>query len=483
MTNPLPSTLAVAFWSLLFLLSLSSRPVFGLTEDKIAAFHSKIASELQAAKIRGAAYAFRGPGMDGPVLGAYGLTASSDDSPPMETDTAFQLASLSKPFTGAAVGTLLEQGLLSSLDDDICNVFNDTGPTLADGSVNTACRNPAYPDIPVTWRMIVTHRSSMVRGLPRAAGDVEVSYGPTGVNYIVEVAGNPTCPIDDVVQFYEDLLVDKDTETTVGQSDGYNVHWYSLAEQDVGGIWNASYPPGQREEYSNVAVGYIAALVEHLTEQAFPDYAQDNVFAVVGMNQTAWFHTDLSNDTIVAMPTYPYDDATESWTDVGHYCWANYADGQLHSSIQDLAAYADLLVDSYGVGTLWSNETAWEYVFGCQAEDETGTRISEQDCEFALSWGYLNNEKKATMGWPHPFEQLDWTNGMVHDGSEFGIATDAFILPEAKSYSIILFSTEGVDVDYFVEGIIHEGMSSLLDMGAPAGSPVVLMVVLWSLFN
>jgi len=62
--------------------------------------------------------------------------------------TVYMLASISKTFAATAIMQLWEKNLLD-LDDDV----NEYLPFNV--------RNPNYPDIPITFRMILTHRSSI----------------------------------------------------------------------------------------------------------------------------------------------------------------------------------------------------------------------------------------------------------------------------------------------------------------------------------
>jgi CubicO group peptidase (beta-lactamase class C family) len=413
--------------------------------------------------------------MDAPLLGTYGQVSSSSDAAPVDVDTPFMLASISKTFAGATVAVLVDQGLLS-LDDDICNV---TGGVMIDKKLNTACRNPAYPDTNVTWRMLLTHRSSLTMiDLPDVGENTSAVVGPSGVGVNLgynEVVGNPACPLEDSVQFFEDLLVDKPTETTVGNL-GYSVNWYDLAEEMFGGMWNATYPPGAFHSYSNVGVAYIASLIERLTGEKFEKFSAANVFAPAGMNRTAWFLRDLPNGTVAAAPVY-YDFFSDTWVDIGHYCYINFASGQLYSSIHDMATYADLML-SYGVGTLWSNNTAMEHVFGCQERNWLGELMSDDslECQQALSWFHLSNAMKfvpdddSIAEWEMPeIEALDWTNGITHNGYDSGVSTDAVILPESDSYVIVLLNTDGADQSYFSKVITLEGMA-LLNGKPPVGT-------------
>ena len=67
---------------------------------------------------------------------------------PIRQDDVNYIASISKTFVATAIMQLVERGKLS-LDDDVNNYL--------DFSV----RNPSYPDVPITVRMLLTHRSSL----------------------------------------------------------------------------------------------------------------------------------------------------------------------------------------------------------------------------------------------------------------------------------------------------------------------------------
>ena len=79
--------------------------------------------------------------------GAYGY-ASIEQNKPVGDSTIFHIASISKLLTGTALMQLWEEGLFD-LDDDINNYLP------------FEIRNPNYPDDPITFRMLLTHTSSI----------------------------------------------------------------------------------------------------------------------------------------------------------------------------------------------------------------------------------------------------------------------------------------------------------------------------------
>jgi CubicO group peptidase (beta-lactamase class C family) len=409
-------------------------------------------------------------GMEKPLLGWYGQVSASADSDPVDGDTAFMLASVSKPFIGAAIAALVDQGQID-LDDDICNVTG--GEWLPNGEINWECRNPWFPETNVTWRMLITHRSSLNTNVPDVDNNTSAEYGPVGVNLGFDVVGNPSCPLEDTQQFFQDLFLNKTTETTVGNI-GYTLNWFELAEDVMGGVWNYTHGPGEMNMYSNIATSYIASLIEKLTGETFDQFCKKNVFAKAGMNNTAWFRRDLPPNTVQAVPVYPYDEEIGTWEDVGHYCFITYASGGLYSTIRDLSAYAELML-SYGIGTLWSNNTAMEHAFGCQEKDELDKMLPDDslECYNGLGWFHLSNATRddlssGALSDELILKELDWTNGIAHEGSDTGVATEFMILPAAKTYAIVLLNTEGADQNYFMKVVTMEGMA-LLNGDPPFG--------------
>ena len=79
--------------------------------------------------------------------GAFG-TKNIDQGTQIGTDDMFRIASISKSFTATALMQLYEQGKFG-LDDDVSPALGIT------------VRNPNYPDVPITYRMLLTHTSSL----------------------------------------------------------------------------------------------------------------------------------------------------------------------------------------------------------------------------------------------------------------------------------------------------------------------------------
>jgi CubicO group peptidase (beta-lactamase class C family) len=371
------------------------------------------------------------------------------------------LASVSKVFTGSAVATLLEQGIISSLDDDICDALPDSWKS---GNNLSACRNPHFPETIITWRMLVTHQSSLMRDVPSVTIDGEsvlAHYGPANFMYFYGPAyGNPTCPIDDLQNFFHAILTPDNVTTKVG---GGDIDWYNvtLAATDGVGAWSNS-TPGSVWEYSNFAVTYLAALIELKTNQSFPSFCHAALFDKLQMSNTARFREDLPPTTLQAHPQSPDEE------DVGFYCFLDYASGQLYSTANDLAKFASTMLTKGVADNLWSDDVG-NLLFSCQEQDASGNAVPASECSNGISWFLLDNSKKESNDTEYqalqPFAKYDWTGGATHEGVDYGVATRIVVLPAANVYLVVLNNIAFLD---------KSGPSLILDAIAgtrPAAAP------------
>jgi len=161
----------------------------------------------------------------------YGL-ANLEFDIPISPATVFDIASVSKQFTGFAVSTLIQQGKISP-DDDIHKYLPDV---------------PQF-NKPITIRNLIHHTSGL-RDWPaglHAAGwrwDEAFSY-------------------DDIMR-----MVSK--------------------QRDL------DFEPGSQYSYSNTGYNLLAAIVAKVSGKTFPDYVAENIFKPLGMNSSQVLN-DYSN--------------------------------------------------------------------------------------------------------------------------------------------------------------------------------------------
>ena len=162
--------------------------------------------------------------------GAIGFCDPADKQPIRE-DTVFQLASVSKQFTAAAVMLTVRKGLLS-LEDRIVKFF----PEL-----------DAYKD--VTVRHLLNHTG----GIPDYFEDADWFIG-------IWKEENRVPKNDEIVRF--------------------------LCETKL----KPSFAPGERFSYSNTGYNLLALLVERLSGVPYEEFLQKNIFEPAGMTSTYCCH-------------------------------------------------------------------------------------------------------------------------------------------------------------------------------------------------
>ncbi len=143
---------------------------------------------------------------------------------PVTPTTVFDIASVSKQFTGFAISTLIQEGKISP-DDDI---------------------HKYLPDVPqfgktITIRHLIHHTSGL-RDWPEA----------------LHAAGwrwNEAFNYDDIMR-----MVKK--------------------QRDL------DFDPGSRYQYSNTGYNLLAAIVAKVTGKTFPDWVAENIFKPLGMNSS-----------------------------------------------------------------------------------------------------------------------------------------------------------------------------------------------------
>lgn len=159
----------------------------------------------------------------------YGYS-SLNDKKKVEDDTIYRIASISKVIIGLAASKLVEDGLLD-FDKDISNYLG------------YKVRNPKFPDVPITTKHLLSHKSSITNGLEDYS--IEIGYnGVNGHNYFVSL---------------EDLLTNPNSKY-------YTDKTYS------------DYPPGEKYIYSNFGTGIVACIIEKVSGKLFTDFVEEIFF-------------------------------------------------------------------------------------------------------------------------------------------------------------------------------------------------------------
>ena len=189
---------------------------------------------------------------------------------PMERDTIFRIASMTKPVTSVAALMLMEQGRLA-LSDPITK----WAPEFSDMAV---LRDPASP-LEDTYRAsrditiddLLTHRSGLAYDFT-AVGPLASAYRRTLRNTF-------------------DRAQDPDV-------------WM----QRLGAL-PLSYPPGDRFHYSH-ATDVLGFIVGRVVGQPFREFLRERIFVPLGMSDTDFYVPRTKHDRMAA--AYRYDPETRS---------------------------------------------------------------------------------------------------------------------------------------------------------------------------
>jgi CubicO group peptidase (beta-lactamase class C family) len=211
----------------------------------------------------------------------------------MTPDKLQNIGSISKTFVGTAVMQLRDQGALQ-LDDNI------------DKHLDFSVCNPNHANSQITFRHLMTHRSSIEDGsaYARAYGcrDSPISIRDWIKGYLI--AGGA---------FYNPKE---------------NFH---------------PWAPGEKGKYNNVAFGLLAYLVEVISGLPFSEYCRRRIFEPLGMNETSWYLSDIN----LAHHAIPY-----SYTSRGAVrgpSWGGIAPGVIGGSKETMVA------DGYAPNCLYNH--------------------------------------------------------------------------------------------------------------------------------
>ncbi|MFT7614553.1 MAG: CubicO group peptidase (beta-lactamase class C family) [Parvicellaceae bacterium] len=334
---------------------------------------------------------------DGEVvwMKSYGFSnvATSELATPQ---TPYMLASVSKTFTATAVMQCVEDGLID-LDADI------------DIYLPFSTRNPAHLSTPITTRMLLTHTSSV------QDASVVDNYYAYGTDPIISLAN--------VSQQY-----------------------FAAAGSDFSAANFLAGQPGTVYEYSNMGNALAAYVVEAVTATLFYEYCDANIFDRLCMPNTSWRLSDYDTNDLAK----PYKYAASVFTPYQHYTFADYPNGGLRTSVEDLANYLIM----YQQNGIFNGDTLLQ-------PSTVSTMLSFQvpaiEATQGISW-------YQDVFYPDGVTAADfWT----HNGGESGVSSDVVLYPAFNAAVAVITNGEG-DAAYIADALLGEA-ETLLSTGV--GNP------------
>ena len=171
----------------------------------------------------------------------------------------YKIGSINKCFTATALLQLCEQGKFE-LDDDV-NKF-----------LPFSLRNPYYPNKSITFRLLLLHQSSLLRG-----GDFYYSHVLNDLEQQLGVS-------NESLQAYPDWLDDVFLS-------------YPSNDSEVWGTW----APGEKKyqlAYSNLGYDLLGYLIEIISNQSIDKFFQNNIFEPLNMTNTHYTYQSYSPDRL-----------------------------------------------------------------------------------------------------------------------------------------------------------------------------------------
>jgi len=218
----------------------------------------------------------------------YGLY-DIENNKPATPDTLYLMASISKTVTATALMQLYEQELFD-LDDDV----NDYLPF--------SLRNPNFLDTSITFRMLLSHRSSLASdNSDRLCCSI--------------IPGDPDIP-SYPDPWLEDYL-------TLGGSAYHS------------SVWSDSLP-GEQYYYANIGYSIIGYLVELISGQNFNEYCKDHIFTPLEMYNTS-FRLKDHNTSEIAIPYFYQEGEYKANPHYGMH--VIYPAASMRTSIEELSHF------------------------------------------------------------------------------------------------------------------------------------------------
>ena len=260
-----------------------------------------------------------------------------EDKQPVTEDTIFQLASVSKQFTAAAVMLMVRKGALS-LEDEITKFF------------------PEIPYPGVTIRHLLTHTG----GVPDYFDDADWFINIWKEEH--RVPGN-----DEILRFLR--------ETSL----------------------KAQFAPGEKLEYSNTGYNLLAEVVERLSGVPYEEFLQKNIFEPAGMSSTRCCHTrrdgvpfeNYAQATVLENDRYVRDVDSEEDGDVVAFDGVN-GDDYVYTNIFDMLAWDRALREGK---VLTIEEQRMMYTPGKLVSGENAVYDEDEGLGYGFGWAVGSDEK------------------------------------------------------------------------------------------
>jgi CubicO group peptidase (beta-lactamase class C family) len=302
-------------------------------------------------------------------------------------NTIQNIASISKTFIGIALLKAQEIGKLN-LDDPI------------NKHLSFNVNNPHFPNEQITIRQLATHTSS-IKDPSRYEKD----------GYILKENDNGVAKVNSNFRSPDEKLVLGKFLKSILSTEG---KWYKKKNF-------LKTKPGEIFEYSNVAAGLAALVIEKATNQSFNEFTNEHILTPLGMSNSGWSFTEVD----FTKHSKLYKDKE---TELAFYQLTNYPDGGLITSSADLGKYlTELIAGNNGNGSIL-NKQSYEELFRPQLTDKNYNERNESAYNDEYNMGvFMGISAQGQIG---------------HTGGDPGVATHMFFNTETKIGKLLIVNTD-----------------------------------------
>ena len=305
---------------------------------------------------------------------------------PFTPDTAMNIASISKTFTGVALMQAVQEGKLS-LDQDI-NTY-----------LPFKVANPSFPNEPITLRQLATHTS----GITDRWAVYQGAY---------HWGGEATRPLDEFLKAY----------LVPGGKDYSSENFLSSK-------------PGMHREYSNIGAGLAGYIVELAVGEKLNLYTQRRIFKPLHMQNSGWRLSDIAPGNHSTL----YVGQEGFSVPIQHYSLVTYPDGGVRTSVADLSRFfIGLLAGGQYEGTRILEESSTAEMLRFQytgSNKPDNVILSEKNS--GIFWSTKFDTTLIGHGGSDPGVRTDMLSNLSKDVAVVLFINTSVTGPEAKAYNDI----------------------------------------------
>lgn len=338
---------------------------------------------------------------------------------PYTEKTIQNIASISKTLVGIALLKAQELGKLH-LDDPI------------DNYLPFKVENPFHPEVPITIRNLATHTSTITDNEFYLKRNYILKPNQNLKNVKLSLEG------EQIINPYDSIISLKTYLQNVLTKDG---KWYK--KEDF-----LNQKPGEIFEYSNVATGLAAYIIEIATGEPFNKFTEKYILNPLKMNASGWKFEDIDFSHYARLYQTPD-------TLLPFYSLITYPDGNFITSSNDLAKYLTELIKGFaGNGTILNQESYKEY-FKQQLTAKNFLKRNERNP--------YSDEYNLGI-----FIGFSYTGNVGHTGGDPGVSSIMFFNPQTKIGRLLMVNTninnkQGNDEFYTIWNKLEKYQDKLSD--------------------